>query len=254
MGAFTFPHFQGINKLLGIFLVIKSPKPNQYLTAKVHWSPTMSQEFLPSAFVWRALQHHFDGVLLLRCCLWGHHSLHTRPAGRIDMADTGNLIDHLISSVHQSVPLSQMVLGTAFVVPITRRQRQRQRWSEQNFVDNDAHDGHGGAVALLQTLHPRRFRYRRARRARCVYATTSARLHRSSTRNQNTGIFVKQNGNRVCCTENQPFFPGVFNSGFNPATMRKKKKPNTFNTLVRSCRSYFEQTYISLIQLTSFEL
>ena len=39
---------------------------------------------------------------------------------------------------------------------------------------------------------------------------------------------MKQNGHTVYCTENQPFVPGVFNCRFNPAMMRKKKKPTTF--------------------------
>lgn len=39
---------------------------------------------------------------------------------------------------------------------------------------------------------------------------------------------MKQNGHAVYCTENQPFVPGVFNCRFNPAMMRKKKKPTTF--------------------------
>ena len=39
---------------------------------------------------------------------------------------------------------------------------------------------------------------------------------------------MKQNGHTVYWTENQPFVPGVFNCRFNPAMMRKKKKPTTF--------------------------
>lgn len=45
---------------------------------------------------------------------------------------------------------------------------------------------------------------------------------------KNSGTFVKQNGHTVYCTENPPYVPGVFNCRFNPAMMRKKKKPTTF--------------------------
>lgn len=39
---------------------------------------------------------------------------------------------------------------------------------------------------------------------------------------------MKQNGHTVYSTENPPYVPGVFNCRFNPAMMRKKKKPTTF--------------------------
>ena len=39
---------------------------------------------------------------------------------------------------------------------------------------------------------------------------------------------MKQNGHTVYCTDNPHYVPGVFNCRFNPAMMRKKKKPTTF--------------------------
>ena len=76
----------------------------------------------------RAVQHHIDGVLLLRRRLRRHHGLHVVPARGIRVADSGRRI-HRLLALHQPDPISQVVPAAPLLVRLRpgRGERSQQR-------------------------------------------------------------------------------------------------------------------------------
>lgn len=63
----------------------------------------------------RTLQHHIDGVLLLRRSVRRHHGLHIISTGGICVADSGRRV-HRLFAPHQPDAISQVVPAAPLIV------------------------------------------------------------------------------------------------------------------------------------------